>query len=323
MRAGGPTGSRATARAAVGPAGAAPVATLALVAALWPGRAADAAGLASQYAVWSLDLGALGWAVAALVAYGVLWRRLPEKPHSAYAACFVAGVAATVLTLSSPLDTMGETVLLTMHMLEHMALTLVSALVLVIGIPPAMLRRVLRLPVIGFIVERFWNLRGMVLYNAVILAWHVPFFYEAALRNEQVHDAEHLCFLLFGMLFWGPVARPITPGTRRAGAPLRRLAGVFLALLVNTVLGSYIFFAQRILYPTYAAAPRVWGLIDVQTDQSIAGGCLWVMGDMAYIIAAGVLVAAWMAGNEQPLRPAGRAPGGAAELASRRGAGPP
>ena len=257
-------------------------------------QAGTAHGLAAQYALWSLDLGALVWGVVGLVAYAALWVHLDDRPARWHAVIFVTGVAATVVTLSSPLDTMGETVLLTMHMLEHMALTLVAALLLVIGTPADMLQQVRRLPVIGFIVERFWNLRGMVLYNVVILGWHVPFMYEAALRNEAVHDFEHLCFLLFGMLFWGPVVRPITPARRRAGAPLRRLSGVFLALLVNTILGSYIFFAQRVLYPTYAAAPRVWGLIDVHTDQSIAGGCLWVMGDMAYIIAAGVLVAAWM-----------------------------
>lgn len=279
--------------------------------------AASAAGLASSYALWSLDVGALGWGVAGLAAYAALWANLPTRPSRAYAACFAVGVAATVVALSSPLDTMGETVLLTMHMLEHMALTLVSALLLVIGTPAAMLQQVRRLPVIGFIVNRFWNLRGMVLYNVVILVWHLPFMYEAALRNEPIHDLEHLCFLLFGMLFWGPVVRPITPRWRRAGAPLRRLSGVFLSLLVNTILGSYLFFAQDILYATYAAAPRVWGLIDVHTDQSIAGGCLWVMGDMAYIIAAGVLIAAWMqerGGAAEALREPLRRAGGGAEL---------
>jgi len=309
---GGRRGRRPNRRVAGGPAGAvlAPLPVLAFVLAFVLAPAAVAVAPASLYAHWSLDVGALGWGVAALVAYALLWARLPRRPHPALAVCFVAGVAATVLTLSSPLDTMGESVLLTMHMLEHMALTLVAALLLVFAIPRGMLQQVRALPLIGPIVNRFWSLRGMVLYSAVVLAWHVPFLYEAALRHEPIHDLEHLSFLLFGVLFWGPVVHPIAPERHRAGAPLRRLAGVLLALLVNTVLGSYLFFAQRVLYPTYAAAPRVWGLIDARTDQSIAGGCLWVMGDMAYIAAAGALVAAWLGSAT------GRARGVAADAGS-------
>ena len=271
-----------------------------LVALLAMAHGAMAAGLAAQYAVWKLDVGVVGWALAAAVVYAVLWFGSKRRASLWYAASFAAGLVATVLTLSSPLDTMGETVLLTMHMLEHMALTLVAAILLVVGIPQGMLERVRALPGIGAIVHRFWNLTGMILYSVVILTWHVPYLYEAALRNEGIHDLEHLCFLLFAMLFWGPIVRPIVPDRKRAAAPFRRLVGVLIALAVNTGLGSYLFFAQHVLYPSYAAAPRVWGLIDVLTDQSIAGGSLWVMGDMAYIIAAVALVAQWMQGQAAP-----------------------
>ena len=253
-----------------------------------------AAGPAARYAVWKLDPGVLGWALAGAVAYGLLWRRLSRRPSWVYAASFAAGLVATVLTLSSPLDTMGETVLLTMHMLEHMALTLVAATLLTAGVPRSMLERVRNMAVIGPVLDRFWNFRGMVLYSVVVAVWHVPALYEAALHSEPVHDLEHLCFLLFAMLFWGPIFKPIAPRTGRAGAPFRRLAGVLVAIAVNTALGSYLFFVQHVLYPTYASAPRVWGLIDVLTDQSIAGGTLWVMGDMAYIVAAVVLAAQWL-----------------------------
>lgn len=256
--------------------------------------AALAAGVAAQYAIWKLDAGVLGWALAAAAAYAALWFGLDRRPHWSYPAVFASGLVATVLTLASPLDSMGETVLLTMHMLEHMALTLVAALLLVAGTPRSMLERVRRLPLLGRLVDRLWNVTGMLLYSVVILAWHVPYLYQAALRHETVHDLEHLCFLLFAMVFWGPILRPLAPAHHRAGAPFRRLVGVFVALAVNTGLGSYIFFTQHVLYPSYASAPRVWGLIDVLTDQSIAGGSLWVMGDMAYIVAAVVLVAEWM-----------------------------
>ncbi|HKI58161.1 MAG TPA: cytochrome c oxidase assembly protein [Trueperaceae bacterium] len=260
------------------------------------GSVATAAPLAAASPLWTFDAGAAAWALAGGGAYWLLARTLPRPPAWAQVLSFVSGLAAVVVALSSPLDTMGETVLLTMHMLEHMALTLIGALFIVLGVPRGMLERARRLPVLGFILDRFWSAAGMVLYSVVVVLWHVPVLYEAALRHEAIHDFEHLCFLLFGLLFWGPVVKPITPGRGRSGAPFRRLVGVLVALGVNTVLGSYLFFAQHVLYPTYVTAPRVWGLIDPLTDQSIAGGSLWVMGDMAYIIAAVVLVAEWLQG---------------------------
>lgn len=253
-----------------------------------------AAGGGFPYVVWRLDVGAVGWALAAAVAYTVLWAGLAKRPGWHLPALFAGGLASTVLALSSPLDSMGETVLLTMHMLEHMALALVGAILLVAGIPRAMLERVRRLPVLGALLDRFWNVTGMLLFNVVMVAWHVPALYEAALRNEPVHDLEHLCFLVFGMLFWGPILRPLEPDRTRPGNLVRRIVAVMVALGVNTALGSYLFFVQNVLYPTYLAAPRVWGLIDVRTDQSIAGGTLWSMGDMAYIVAGLVLVVQWL-----------------------------
>lgn len=267
---------------------------LVLLSAAVLGSVASAGSLPGGAPLWAFDVGAAGWALAGAIAYGLLARSVRRPPGWAHVLAFASGLVTVVVALASPLDTMGETVLLTMHMLEHMALTLVGALLIVLGIPRAMLERVRHVPVLGVVIDRFWNFRGMVLYNLVVIVWHVPFLYEAALRHEPVHDFEHLCFLLFGLLFWGPVITPIVPLRGRSAAPFRRLLGVLVALAVNTGLGSYLFFAQHVLYPTYVAAPRVWGLIDPLTDQSIAGGSLWVMGDMAYIIAAVALVAEWL-----------------------------
>lgn len=54
------------------------------------------------------------------------------------------------------------------------------------------------------------------------------------------------------------------------------------------------------LDPTYGAAPRAWGLVDPLTDQSIAGGALWSMGDLAYIVAGLALVGRWLLRQSGP-----------------------
>ncbi len=68
----------------------------------------------------------------------------------------------------------------------------------------------------------------------------------------------------------------------------------------HTALGSHLNFVQGVLDPTYGAAPRAWGLVDPLTDQSIAGGALWSMGDLAYIVAGLALVGRWLLRQRGP-----------------------
>jgi putative membrane protein len=71
-----------------------------------------------------------------------------------------------------------------------------------------------------------------------------------------------------------------------------------LADLQNTVLSAWLVFAERLLYPSYAATPRPWGMTGID-DQAAAGAIMWVPGSIAFL-----LPAAWIVG--QMLSPQGR-----------------
>ena len=45
----------------------------------------------------------------------------------------------------------------------------------------------------------------MLVFAAVMLFWHLPRFYQLALRSEGLHDVQHACFFWAGILFWIPV----------------------------------------------------------------------------------------------------------------------
>ncbi len=53
---------------------------------------------------------------------------------------------------------------------------------------------------------------ALVLWAVDLYAWHVPFFYQAAIKHDLVHALEHACFLWFGALLWlaliGPLPKP-------------------------------------------------------------------------------------------------------------------
>ena len=58
---------------------------------------------------------------------------------------------------------------------------------------------------------------------------------------------------------------------------------LLLADLQNTALSAFLIFCDRVVYPTYATAPRIFGM-SVLEDQAAAGAIMWVPGSFAFLI---------------------------------------
>jgi hypothetical protein len=119
------------------------------------------------------------------------------------------------------------------------------------------------------------------------IAWHVPNFYELALRSAGWHEVQHGCFLGTGLLFWWPVIQPWP--SRPRWPRWTMILYLLLADLQNTALSALLIFSERILYPTYATVPRLWNL-SVLDDQAAAGVLMWVPGSVIFLVPVGVLV---------------------------------
>jgi cytochrome c oxidase assembly factor CtaG len=139
-------------------------------------------------------------------------------------------------------------------------------------------------------------------YAVTLGVWHLPAAYEAALRWPAVHDLEHLAFFGAAVLFWWPVVDP-APRLRRlrTGAQYGlRIAYLVLATALTTLIGAVLGLAERVLYPTYAAAaaaPRLlgWSVLD---DQAFGGGVMWSSSHM-FLIAILLLLGRAMDGEEK------------------------
>jgi putative membrane protein len=189
-------------------------------------------------------------AAAALVLYGQCFVRLRRRRRAlapAWAAlCFAAGVGVGLAALLSPLDRLAEAHSLTAHMVQHLLLGDVAPLLLAAGLagplalfalPPRALRAAARTAVLRRALTFLWRPAVAVgLWIAVVYAWHVPRFYDAALSHPALHAAEHGCFLLAGLLVWTRILdRRRSPGKRAALAGAVLLAGMPLAeLLIAT-----------------------------------------------------------------------------------------
>ena len=213
-------------------------------------------------------------------------------------AAFLGGLAAVWVAAASPLDAFSG-LLLTAHMAQHLLFMAVAPPLLLLGapyvpilrgLPRALVREGLGPFLAWPAAKRFGRLlthpvTGLCAMAAAMWGWHVPAAYELALRSETWHEIEHATFLAASTLFWWPVVRPwpSRPQWPDWARPLYLLAGD----LQNTVLSAVLVFSDRVdvLYSTYAAAPRLFGLTALE-DQALAGALMWVAGSLAFLVPA-------------------------------------
>jgi len=242
------------------------------------------------------------WATSGLLAAALLylrgWRRIRRSRPQLFppwrAWCFLGGLLALWIAVASPLDTL-DGLLLVAHMTQHLILMSVVPPLLLLGAPAVPLLRGLprsavrdglgpffRTPVLHRIARLVTGpVFAWLAMNIAYLGWHVPQAYELALRSPGWHEVEHACFLGTSLLFWFPVIQPwpsVGRGSRWVLLPY--LVG---ADLVNTGLAAFLTFSGRVIYPSYAAGPRLFG-ISALGDQAAAGALMWVIGSIFYLV---------------------------------------
>lgn len=262
---------------------------------------------------WSSE--PLPWLVGAVALLGYLAavrrvnRDRPRVPVPAWrVAAWLGGVAAILVALVSAIDLYAED-FLSIHMVQHLLLSMVAPPLLALGAPITVLLRVaspdvrrrLILPVLHSRVVRVLAspLVAWPLFTATMFATHFSPLYDAALDDPGIHVAEHLVFLVTGVLFWSPVVAA-DPIPHRLGYPAR-VAYVILQMPVNAAVGLMIYFAPTVLYAHYATLVRTWGP-SARVDQQVGGALMWGLGDVILLATVPLLVAAWMRADARKTR---------------------
>jgi cytochrome c oxidase assembly factor CtaG len=257
---------------------------------------------------WTTDLAVTGPLALSLLIYliGVsrLWHAagFGRGTSLAEVACFVAGWLLMAVALITPLHDLSRRIF-SAHMISHELVMTVAAPLLILGRPlgpmlwafPAGWRRKVAKSAQAAAYLLGWDILTLplvatVLHAIAIWAWHVPFLYEAALRIEWVHWAQHLSFLLTALFFWWVVLDGAQRGRVHAGS----VALLFLTGLHTAFLGVLISLSPRVFYPLQSTASAEWGLTPL-LDQQLAGLVMWVPGGMVYAVAALALAALWIA----------------------------
>jgi putative membrane protein len=238
--------------------------------------------------------------VVGLVGLGALYhwraRQRPAgsgnaSPTTGQRATFYSALALIFLSLNGWLHDLSDSYLFSAHKVQHLVLTLVAPPMLVLGTPGWMLRPALRWPVVGPIARRITTpARCFVIFNVVLVAWHLPPMYELAMRHHPVHIVQHLCFMTAAVLMWWPVLSPL-PELPRLSYPAQMLY-LFLLSIPMSIVAVCIGYADSLLYPSYASAARIWGITPMQ-DQMLGALIMWIPGGLFFFAIISVVFYKW------------------------------
>lgn len=185
----------------------------------------------------------------------------------------VLGALVAAVALSPWADSAADASLRA-HMLQHLALMLVAAPLLVLGIPRRGALRALPHPLARAALALGRPAVGLTAFAAAELGTHFTPLYELAVRHTAVHVAEHALLLGGGLLFWWAVLGPATSLSWR-------VLLLLFAMPVHALVGVVLLLDQ---HPRYAAYPSL-------ADQHSAAALDWSVGSM--LLGSALALAGW------------------------------
>lgn len=214
-------------------------------------------------------------ALAYLALYGRRTRTLaregrPVKPWRVLS--FVAGVLLVVSVQVGPLDELADDVLMA-HMAQHIVLGDFCSLLIVLGLTGPVIQPLLHIRVTRPLRVIAHPLVALVLWAVNMYAWHLPLFYQLAIRHDLVHALEHACMLWFGAILWLGLLGPL-PKPRWFGG-WGKLGYIVAVRFTGAVLANIFIWAQTVFYPVYNGSDASRGL-SALSDQNVAGGLMMV-----------------------------------------------
>jgi putative membrane protein len=270
-----------------------------------------------------MDLLRAPWVLAAVVVSAVWYWRGSRRPSLRAVVpavqrrvvpwrglCFATGLVAVVVALDSPVERLADDWFWA-HMLQHVLLMMVAAPLLVLGAPwmpfwrplPLGLRRrlartLVKSPSLAWLrhASRLVAspVRAWLLFDVDLGLWHVPVLYDLTLRNSGVHYAEHVSFVLLGLLFWSQVIEspPFHPRLSPFGRVVYTTAGSAASWLLAVVLAL----ATTPLYPAQSAGHP--GSLSALADQQLAAGVMLGPGSIPYAIVVFYWLYVWLGADE-------------------------
>lgn len=246
--------------------------------------------------------------VIAIVVAAVLFVRGQRKARVSMARrfSFWLGLAGLYVALHTRLDYFFEHEFF-MHRAQHLVLHHLGPFFLALAYPGAALRagipfawrqRFVRpalaaRPVRAVVDVVMHPVVAVVLFVGLIYFWLLSPIHFMAMLDWRLYRVMNWSMVIDGLMFWWLVldSRPAPPARLSPG---RRVLVVIAAIPPQIVLGAFIFFSPRELYPIYSICGRAFTWLSPLRDQQIGGLLLWIPGSMMSVIGAVLALRHWM-----------------------------
>ena len=242
-------------------------------------------------------LGLYGWGVARL-------RRRGDSWSAGRTVSFVIGVLTIALVMCTKLNDYGM-VMFSVHMVQHMVISMLSPILLLLGAPVTLALRALPVAGRGSTGPRELLLKLLhSRYMRVIThpAFTIPMFiaslyalyfsplFDFLMGSTTGHIAMMVHFLMVGLVFFWPIMG-VDPGPHRPGYVMRMLE-LFAGMPFHAFFGIALMMATEPMVKAYANPPDSLG-IDALADQNAAGGIAWAFSEIPSVLVLIALVFQW------------------------------
>ncbi|WP_037612805.1 cytochrome c oxidase assembly protein [Streptomyces albus] len=253
-----------------------------------------------------LALALYGWGVVRLRRRGDAW-------PVGRTVGFVAGVLTVALVMCTALNDYGM-VLFSVHMVQHMVISMLSPILLLLGAPVTLTLRALpsagrgrkgpRELLVALLHSRYMRVIThpaftIPLFIASLYALYFTPLFDFLMGSKVGHIAMMVHFLAVGLVFFWPIMG-VDPGPHRPGYVMRMLE-LFAGMPFHAFFGIALMMASAPMVETYADPPASLQ-VSALSDQSAAGGIAWAFSEIPSVIVLVALVFQWYVSEQRTAR---------------------
>ncbi|MBU7600889.1 cytochrome c oxidase assembly protein [Streptomyces sp. P38-E01] len=258
-------------------------------------------------------------AMLAFYGWGVLrLRRRGDRWPVRRTVAFVTGVLTIALVTCTALNEYGM-VLFSVHMVQHMVISMLSPILLLLGAPVTLTLRALpsagrgrrgpRELLVALLHSRYLRVVThaaftIPLFIASLYALYFTSLFDFLMESKAGHVGMMAHFLAVGLIFFWPIMG-VDPGPHRPGYVMRMLE-LFASMPFHAFFGIAIMMASEPMVGTYSDPPASLG-VDALADQNAAGGIAWAFSEIPSVIVLIALIYQWYRSEQRQARREDRA----------------
>ncbi|MEU9399575.1 cytochrome c oxidase assembly protein [Streptomyces sp. NPDC048242] len=256
-------------------------------------------------------LGLYGWGVVRL-------RRRGDQWSTARTVSFAVGVLTIGLTMCTKLNDYGM-VMFSVHMVQHMIISMLSPILLLLGAPMTLALRALptagkgrrgpRELLLALLHSRYMRVIThpaftIPMFIASLYALYFTPLFDFLMGSQLGHIAMMVHFLMVGVVFFWPIIG-VDPGPHRPGY-LMRMLELFAGMPFHAFFGIALMMASEPMVKTFQHPAASLG-IDALSDQGAAGGIAWGFSEVPSVLVLIALLFQWYGSEQRQARRKDRA----------------